>query len=358
MSASARILFPEVAVSRDGQRAIFVLAVAKGQRGVTGRSATVVDDAVRLAPRRPNAEIQLVFGDQMPMSWDNPHQRLRWPESFADAFPELAVAALGEYLDNAALPGQPDADHYAAVVWVNDDVWSLFRRPPEEDDALLLRYVGAKFYWAHKLGADSASLGRHDALRFGVGAEDLHRLTLEGTGVLWERLANGRYRALPRLLSDFRSGVVPGQERSLVEQVLPFVDRGRYPAAAVSLSKAVAFLTGPNVDPENAAKEAVAAVESVSEVMLNLPNATLGDCVREFRKRGLLPREMARILESLYAYRGATSGVAHGGIDVNAVSHADAHFILGVAAVAVRYLDSLWPVTRPDSPARDARRVG
>lgn len=340
---------PEVALSRDGQRAILVLAIEKGRRGVTGRAATAVDATVRLAPRRSEVELQLVFGDQTPMFWDNPRQKLRWPESFADSFPELAVAAIGEHLDNSPQPDQPDSNHYAAVVWVNDNVWSLFRRPPEEDDAPLLRYIGAKFYWAHKLGADSASLGRHDALRFGLTADDLHRLALEGSGVLWDRLSNGRYRALPRLLSDFRSGAVPGQERSLFEQIQPFVDRSRYPAAAVHVSKAVGFLGGPNVDLENAAKEAVSAVESVSKVLLDLPTATLGECVKEFRKRRLLPREMARILESLYAYRGATPGVAHGGMDINVVSSADAHFILGVAAVAVRYLDSLWPVTRPES---------
>src|ERR1700687_447312 len=206
MSASDPIVFPEVALSRDGQRAILVLSIAKGRRGVTGPPATAAEPVLRLAPRRPNAEIQLIFGDQMPMHWDNPRQQFRWPESFTDSFPELAVMAIGEYLDDATTPAQPDSDRYAAVIPVDDHIWSVFRRPPEEDDAPLLRYVGSKLYWAHKLGADSAALGRHDALRFGLRAEDLDHLTLEGTGVLWERLSNGRYRALPRLLSDFRSG--------------------------------------------------------------------------------------------------------------------------------------------------------
>jgi hypothetical protein len=286
-----------------------------------------------------------LFGDQMPMFWNNPSQTLRWPESFSDSFTELAVAAIGEYLDNSPLPEQPSPDSYAAVVWINDDVWGLFRRPPGEDDAPLLRYIGAKFYWAHRLGAASASLGRHDALRFGIKEDDLHRLAWQGNGILWERAESGRYRALPRLLADFRSGVLPGQERSLVEQVQPFVDRSRYPAAAVHVSKAVGFLAGPSLDLENAAKEAVAAVESVSKVLLDMPTATLGDCVKEFRRRALVPREMTRILESLYAYRSVTPGVAHGGTEVTTISASDAHFILGVAAVAVRYLDSLWPVS-------------
>jgi hypothetical protein len=51
----------------------------------------------------------------------------------------------------------------------------------------------------------------------------------------------------------------------------------------------------------------------------------------------------------MYVYRGATPGVAHAGAEVAAVSPSDAHFILGVAAVAIRYLDSLWPISRSKS---------
>ncbi|HLA90709.1 MAG TPA: hypothetical protein VJL28_09775 [Gemmatimonadaceae bacterium] len=339
--------FPEVALSRDGQRGVLVQSIEQGCRGVSGRAFTATDAVVRLAPRGPSAQIQLRFGDQFPMFWDMPGQTQRWPEPFSEAFPEIAVMAIGEYLDDVAPPAQPGPDNYAAVIWVNDNVWSVFQRPPEEDDARLLRYIGGKFYWAHRLGATSASLGRHDAVRFGVAADDLHQVAWQSNGELWDRAQNGRYHALPRLLTDFRAGALPGQERSLVEQVQPFVDRSRYPAAAVHLDKAVGFLGSTGGDLENAAKEAVAAVESVSKVLLNMPTATLGDCVKEFRKRNLLPRETARILESLYAYRSATPGVGHGGTDLAAVSPADAHFILGVAAVAMRYLDSLWPMSNP-----------
>jgi hypothetical protein len=130
----------------------------------------------------------------------------------------------------------------------------------------------------------------------------------------------------------------------LIEQIEPLVDRTRYPAAALHIDKAVGFLRGPSVDLENAAKEAVTAVESLAKVLLANPTATLGDCVKEFRRRRLLPREMGRVLESLYVYRSTTPGVGHGGTDLPAVSTADATFILGVASVAVRYLDSLWPL--------------
>lgn len=346
VSSHTTMNFPEVTVSRDGQRGILVTRFEAEKRRVTGRDAFATDLEVRVGPRLPCVELQLVVTGQLPIFWNLPTQTQRWPDDFDGALPEIAVAAIGEYLDDAPQPEQPGPGNYAAVVWLTTDFFSLFARTPEQDDARLLRYIGGKFFWAHRLGIDFAILGRSDALRFGVDVEDLHRVAWQANGVLWERTADGRYHPLPRLLTDFRAGALPGQERTLVEQVEPLIDRARYPAAAFHLGKAVGFLRGPSVDLENAAKEAVFALESVAKVLLNNPTATLGDCVKEFRRRDLLPREMGRILESLYAYRNATPGVGHGGTALPAVSSADAHFILGVASVAVRYLDSLWPIVR------------
>ena len=341
--------FPEVAISRDGQRAVLVTGFDGQWRGVANRDASAQDAQVRIAPRQPPSEIQLVVTGQLSTFWNIPNQTQRWPEAFNTAFPEIAIAAIGEYLDNAPQPQPPRADHYAAVVPVTSDFFDLFKTIPEQDDAKLLRFIGGKVYWGYRLGADVIHLGRHDALRFGVSVDDLHRVAWQSNGVLWERNTTGGYRALPRLLTDFRAGILPGQERTLVEQIEPLVDRTRYPAAAFHIGKAIGFVRGTNVDLENAAKEAVNAVESVAKVLLQAPSATLGDCIKDFRRRDLMPREMARILESVYAYRSTTPGVGHGGTDVPNVSPADATFVLGVASVAIGYLDSLWPMLHGSS---------
>ncbi len=340
------ITLPEVAISRDGQRAVLVNSFDASWRRVSGRDASARDARVRVAPRHPPVEIQLVVTGQLPTFWNVPNQTLRWPEDFNESFPEVAVTAIGEFLDNAPQPRQPDSDHYAAVVRITTDFFDLFNRPPEQNDARLLRYIGGKLYWAYRLGADSISLGRHDAIRFGITPEELNRVAWQSIGVFWQRDQLGAYRPLPRLLSDFQLGALPGQERPLIEQIEPLVDRDRYPAATVHIGKAIGFLRGSNVDLENAAKEAVTAVESVAKILLNDSSISFGDCIKEFRKRELVPREMARILESLYAYRNATPGVGHGGTDVPMVSPADATFVLGVASVAINYLDSLWPSIR------------
>src|SRR3989337_1151509 len=86
--------FPEVALSRDGQRGVLVQSIEQGCRGVSGRAFTATDAVVRLAPRGPSAQIQLRFGDQFPMFWDRPGRTQRWPEPFSEAFPEIAVVGI------------------------------------------------------------------------------------------------------------------------------------------------------------------------------------------------------------------------------------------------------------------------
>jgi hypothetical protein len=345
------MIVPEVAVSRDGQRGILVNRISDDRRKVSGRDATATDLQVRVGQRLPFVQLQVVISGQFPDFWNIPSQTHRWKESFWEAFPDIVMASVGEYLDDAPQPVQPDNDHYAGVVHLSTDFFALFDRKPEQDDARLLQYLGGKLFWGYRLGAEVTVLGRSDAIRFGVSVDDFDRVAWQATGMLWEKVSDGRYRPLPRLLTDFRSGALPGQERSLVEQIEPLLDRLRYPAAAVHITKAVSFLRGPQADLENAAKEAVTAVESVAKVLLATPTATLGDCIKEFRRRSLLPREMGRILESLYAYRSSTPGVGHGGTVAPAVTHADATFVLGVAAVAVRYLDSLWPLVQSSPEA-------
>jgi hypothetical protein len=139
---------------------------------------------------------------------------------------------------------------------------------------------------------------------------------------------------------------LPGQERPAIEQVAGIINRERYPAAAYHVARSVGHLQTNQTDFANAAQEAVFAVESVCKVLLNTPNATLGDCVKVFRRNQLVPREVARILESLWAYRSVTPGVGHGGVTVPSVPEAEAQLMLGLSAQMIVYLDSLWVATR------------
>ena len=58
------------------------------------------------------------------------------------------------------------------------------------------------------------------------------------------------------------------------------------------------------------------------------------------------------MLESLYACRNSDAAVGHGSRNVPDVTGRDASFILGVASVAIQYLDSLRPTIGRDDIAQ------
>lgn len=285
---------------------------------------------VRVAARAPLVTLKIIVTGELKDYWNIPQQQHRWHEvDFETAFPELALAGIGEYLDEEPVPQQPDESSHAAVVLLQSDLLELFAREPEQDDARLLRFIGGKLFWGYRYGLDAVLLRRHDALRFGVSEQDLHHVARQSEGVLWKRGGDGAYRAEPRLMTEFRSGTLPGQERLPIEQIAELIDKNRYPTSAHHIEKARSYLHGENVDLPSAAKEAIAAVESVCKTLLNEPTGTLGDCVKALRAKQLGPREIARMLESLYVYRSATPGVAHGGVTLPAVSEAEAQLMIG-----------------------------
>jgi len=340
---------PRVAISRDGNRGILVLDWWGEFYRVQDSFATATLFTVRLRPRAREATLQVRISHALPKFWDQPNQRYRWEDDFETSLPDLTLAMIGEYLDDSPVPEQPDPNLHAGVVWLNDSVFDLLRRDPEEEDARLLRYVGGKIVLGHRLGLDQIRFDRSDAVRWGISVDDLQRVAFQGEGQYWTRDNEGFYRPLPRLLADFRAGALPGHERPSLEQVGSVLDAERYPAAAHHLSKALEYLQGANPDLPNAARESVQAVESLAKVLLSGRHATLGDCVKTLRRDGIISREVARMIESLYAYRNATPGVGHGGTEVPDVPQLDAQLVLDVSAAVIRFLDGLWPTVRSDS---------
>jgi len=106
--------------------------------------------------------------------------------------------------------------------------------------------------------------------------------------------------------------------------------------AAMAFKKARRFLTGRPLDPENAIKEIVSAVESVGRSLY--PGATtLGDVVRAMRRTDFPPL-MATVIDKFWAFASAEPGVRHGGTTTPRVELADADFCLHLGTALIRYL--------------------
>lgn len=142
------------------------------------------------------------------------------------------------------------------------------------------------------------------------------KLTLEGT---LERFT------LPEL-----------KEKSMeVEQVL----EAAFPAALQHLRKAKGFVINLPLDPENAIKEAVSAVESYGRSLY--PNAsTLGDVIKEL-KRTPFPVLILAMIEKFYAFTSSAPGVRHGSSISSTIGLADADFCLYVSIAFIDYLHKL-----------------
>ncbi len=120
-------------------------------------------------------------------------------------------------------------------------------------------------------------------------------------------------------------------EQSLADEYSPARDHFR---------KAQRFLTERPLDPENAIKEVVSAVESVARVIC--PKAsTLGAALKELQKKRALPGLLIDSLEKLYAYASAEPAVRHGAPAQSRVSLHDAELAFHVSAAFIRYLIAL-----------------
>lgn len=113
-----------------------------------------------------------------------------------------------------------------------------------------------------------------------------------------------------------------------------------FPMTLQHLRKARRFVTSRPLDPENAIKESVSAVGSCGRVLY--PNATtLGDVVKELRKRGNFPNLILSMMEKFYAFASAEPGVRHGAKASSTVSLIDADFCLYVSIAFTDYLHKL-----------------
>jgi len=75
--------------------------------------------------------------------------------------------------------------------------------------------------------------------------------------------------------------------------------------------KAVRYAYSRPLDPENAIKEIVSAVESVGRVFY--PKAqTLGEVAKEMKHRGIWPVTLAQMIDKFYAYASSEPAVGHG----------------------------------------------
>ena len=99
-------------------------------------------------------------------------------------------------------------------------------------------------------------------------------------------------------------------------------------ASRTYYAKAKRYLTAADPDYENAAKEAVLAVESI--VVTLTGEADFTKAIRKATAAELIPRPLDDIAIKLYAYRGNEPGVTHAGESVPDVTQLEAELVFNL----------------------------
>jgi hypothetical protein len=94
----------------------------------------------------------------------------------------------------------------------------------------------------------------------------------------------------------------------------------------------------PEPDVENCIKDAVAAIESVSKIIIGDKDAKLETIIKSGVQKGAIPQLLDQTILKLHAYRGNEPAVAHGGIQPSKVTTDEAEFVLAMSAAIIDYL--------------------
>jgi hypothetical protein len=253
----------------------------------------------------------------------------------------LAECAIGDHLDQ--LSANLEAGGPVQEVVCHDSyVQGLAKRAPVPD-AIALGYIASKSYWSKKLHQPAAVFTHGDAVRLAQGIQDLRNLADDYQGEWWAYYGEPQHdgfllrpsQALmqrgPRLTGPGVAGPIFDISDRLTE--------ARYDASAQQLRKAYGFLAGEHPDYENAAKEAVGALESLARQMSG--EATLGRSAATLLRRGAIDPPTAKILTDLYEYRNRTPGVGHGAETPAASELFEARLIVNLCASALLFLVEL-----------------
>lgn len=87
-----------------------------------------------------------------------------------------------------------------------------------------------------------------------------------------------------------------------------------------------------------AAREAVHTVEGLAKMVTGLPDATLGDCIKNLRSRGIINPAIAKQLEGLWGFVNTAPGLRHGAHESAEISEIELLYTVDASEAAAQML--------------------
>lgn len=128
------------------------------------------------------------------------------------------------------------------------------------------------------------------------------------------------------------------EEREMAESQLLTLEI--HSPAKVHLAKARLMLQQRPCDAANCIKEAVSAIESAGKKAFPGTD-TLGDVLKEIKKRSAVPPLLISAVEKLYGFANSEAGVRHGSTEDEKVTRAEAEFVYVNALSLITYFEAL-----------------
>ena len=158
-----------------------------------------------------------------------------------------------------------------------------------------------------------------------------------------ERLIELSNRVMERELSGFRfidKNIVPISSEEEVESIENALENTSLLKGANAHLRASLDLLSDRKSPDyrNSIKEAISAVESLSQTITGDQKATLGSALKELEKRSAIHPALKASLSSLYGYTSDSAGIRHAMLDEPSLSFTDAKFMLVACTAFINYL--------------------
>lgn len=257
--------WPRIVISIDGGRALLLKRPTEQPYKVSERAASAFPFSAVL-PDGTEVDIRMLTssvlrGQPAAPSW------LGLPATATDILNLLAECAIGDFLDSDEVI---ESESTTAIPAFSGYIETIRARPSVSDE-VLHRYIAWKTYWSWKFEQRWTLFDYADQLRLGRRVSQFAQMARVDEGSLWSIRAEGddglALRAERELLLAVRQGRIGTGFFSPIFHVGERLSFPEFAVPGLHFRKALAFVSSQPVDRENAAKEAVSAVESLVQIV-------------------------------------------------------------------------------------------
>jgi hypothetical protein len=212
----------------------------------------------------------------------------------------------------------------------------------------LARMAGNKILRVPQLGTEEAIRCEADPVARWYRAvvaqgprEDLHYITeCEANGTPVRNIYSGSIFRLSQAAADLclaceSFSETPGQQLRILFE-LP-----RYEGPCAHWQESQRLLAEEEPNYKRVVHEAVSGVEGVARVLLDNDRITLGDALKELKKRKILHSSLVKSIEGVWGYSSDEPGVRHGARKSVSTKQHEAEFAVQLCEAALRLLLAL-----------------